>query len=668
MRGFVAILRREVFERRLIVLLALALGLIAVVAPLLPGARSSGVAAADLRGGVALGLASLLTALLAIFLGGSIIAGDLVERRLGFYFSRPIPGWAVWAGKMAAALLLIFGGGILVLVPAALLGGNLSLDGTWGTLGRGGLLNVTGPGVLAAWALVLLLLLLTSHAASVIVRARSPWALLDLAALAVCGGLAGWSAQRLGLEGVFARSYSFWSLKREDHLGIIAWMELGLLLALLLALAVAGALQVVRGRTDPRRAHRVLSQGLWGMLLTSVLLFTGLAVWVLAAGPNDLRGIVEATEGPGLPGEHWIAFSGPAAWRPGYNPSFLYDLDSGRAFRTRSGLVSFGNVYGTFDTMVRFSADGRRVVWLEYDGAPFASPVVLHWLDLGRPGATPVRTPVSYRTVPRGFALSPDGRRVAAYEWPGNLTVSEVENGRLLAAPLYDSRYGTPRLAFAGPDRLRIFDMVFPGYVPGRVGLPVPIFEVDLTTRSPRPLPTGEVPASAGDLREWSFSPEGDRILLRSGNALGLFDASSGMPLATLGSGSARGTFLRDGRIAVVETLGDKYEHELRIFPTDGHAEPRRFPFPNTIRVIVADQPAPGLLRVVTHGHGAPPRSHELWRVDLERGAVQPLGTRRLAGLDLPLLPRSRVDLKGVDGVVWLEPWTSRARVVLKGS
>jgi len=84
--------------------------------------------------------------------------------------------------------------------------------------------------------------------------------------------------------------------------------------------------------------------------------------------------------------------------------------------------------------------------------------------------------------------------------------------------------------------------------------------------------------------------------------------------------------------------------------------------------VIVADQPAPGLLRVVTHGHCAPPRSHELWQVDLERGTVQPLGSRKLASLDLPLLPRSRVDLEGVDGVVWLEPWSSRARVVLKGS
>ena len=56
MRGFVAVLRREVFERRLLVLLALALGLIAVALPLLPGFQPGGVASADLQGGMALGL------------------------------------------------------------------------------------------------------------------------------------------------------------------------------------------------------------------------------------------------------------------------------------------------------------------------------------------------------------------------------------------------------------------------------------------------------------------------------------------------------------------------------------------------------------------------------------------------------------------------------------
>ncbi|HET9211252.1 MAG TPA: hypothetical protein VFR03_12675, partial [Thermoanaerobaculia bacterium] len=584
MRGFAAVLQREVFERRLLALLALALGVIAVVLPLIPGFRPGGVAVADFQGVMALGFALLLTVILAFFLGGSIVAGDLAERRLGFYFSRPLPGWAIWAGKMAAALVLILGGGILVLAPAALLGGNLNLDGIWGV---GNVISVSGSSLVATWIVLLLLVLAATHAASVIVRARSSWALLDLAALAVVGGLVWGALRRLRLEGVLVRP-SFPALG-DGRPGIVIWMELGLAAAVLLALAVAGALQVVHGRTDLRRAHRVLSQGLWGMLLAAVLLFAGFTSWVLAAGPGDLLGFSEVVAAPG---GRWIAFDGPAARRPGYEPSFLYDLDSGRAVHARFGLVSNFYSFGRTDTPVGFSADGRRAVWLEFDGTAFESPVVLLRMDLDRPGSRPVRTTISFRHPPRGFALSPDGRRLATYDWEGRLTVASVDDGRLLATARYDSSSDFPRLAFAGPGRLRIYELHLLSIFPRRmVGPQAEIFELDLAPGSVKPRRTGTLPIMTGGIREWSLSPAGDRILVRSADTLGICDARTGMPLARLGSGYARGTFLRDGRIAVVETApgGGK---ELRIFPPDGRAEPRRFPFPGAWTLLVADQPA----------------------------------------------------------------------------
>jgi hypothetical protein len=658
MRGFVAILRREVFERRLLGLLALALGLIAVVLPLAPGIRPDRMPVSDLQGGTALGLALLLTVILAFFLGSSMIAADLAERRLGFYFSRPLPGWAIWAGKMAAALVLILGGGLLVLVPAALLGGNLNLDGIWGV---GNVISVSGPSLVVSWVGFLLLVLLATHAVSVILRARSSWALLDLAALAVVAGLVWGTLRRLKLEGVLLRS-TFPALGGGGP-GVIAWMELGLLAALLLALAVAGALQVVRGRTDLRRAHRVLSQGLWGMLLAAVLLFVGVAAWVLAAGPGDLLGFSGVAAAPG---GRWLACDGPAFRRPGYHPGFLYDLDSGRTVRARFGLLSNFDAFGRIDAPVGFSADGRRAVWLEYDGAPFESPVVAFRLDLDRPGSRPVRIPISFPHVPPGFALSPDGRRIATYDWEGRLTVSSVDDGRLLAAARYGSATISPRLVFAGPDRLRIYEVrLADANLRHRVGAPVPIFEVDLTASTPQPRKTGELPAMAGGIREWSLSPAGDRVLLRGADTLGLCDATTGMPVATLGSGRARGTFLSDGRIAVVEALAGGGK-ELRIVPADGRSEPRRLPFPGAWSLIVADQPAPGLLRVVTSRRGAPSAVRDLWAVDLERGLARPLGPRRLAELKLPQLARGTVDFAGKDGVVWFEPWASRDRVALK--
>lgn len=662
MRGFVAILQREVFERRLVVLLALALGVIAAVLPLMPGFQPGGMTVADLQGGMALGLALLLTVILAIFLGGSIVAGDLAERRLGFYFSRPIPGWAVWAGKMAAALVLIFGGGLLVLAPPVLVGGNLNLDGIWGV---GNVISVSGGNLLATWALALLLALLAAHAAGVMVRARSPWALLDVAALAVAVGLVWGALQRLKLEGVLIRASFPAGVERP---GIVAWMELVLLAAVLLALAVAGILQVVRGRTDLRRAHRVLSQGLWGMLLAAVVLFVGFAAWVLAAGPGDLLGVTGVAAAPG---GHWLAFAGPAARRSGYNPSFLYDLDSGRAVHARFGLVSASNgTLGRLDNAVGFSADGRRVVWLEYDGTAFESPVTAFRMDLDRPGSRPVRTTISSRYPPRSFTLSPDGRRIAVYEWQGRLTVSSVDDGRLLAAVRYESPSTFPRLVFAGPDILRIYEIHLPDFSPRQsASSPAPVFELDLTAGSPQPRKTGELPSMTGGIREWSVAPAGDRILLRSADALGLCDARTGMPLAILARGGhARGTFLPDGRIAVLENpTGQKSagDRELLIFPADGRSEPRRFPFAGILGLVVADQPAPDLLRVVTFRPNAP---RELWRVDLERGTVQRLRTLRLESLDLPPHPRAPVDLEKADGVSWYEPWGSRTRVLLKDS
>src|SRR4029077_12545575 len=122
MRGFAAVFEREFYERRLLWVVALVLSLVPVVLPLMPGLLPGGASVEDLRSGLAFGLAALLAALLALFLGTSMIASDLAERRLRFYFARPLTGWTLWAGKLTACLTLVLGAGLLVLIPAALLG------------------------------------------------------------------------------------------------------------------------------------------------------------------------------------------------------------------------------------------------------------------------------------------------------------------------------------------------------------------------------------------------------------------------------------------------------------------------------------------------------------------------------------------------------------------
>ncbi len=661
MRGFAAVFSREIFERRLLGAVALALGLVAVVLPLVPGLLPGGLSVPEIQGGLAFGCALLLTVILALALGGSVISADLVERRLGFYFARPLAGWAVWAGKISAALALVLGAGLLVVIPALAVGGSINLNGVWGL----GEYSVTGPSLVLTWVGGLLLLLFAAHAVSVVVRARSVWVLLDIGALALVAGLVWGALRRLQTEGVAFR-LTYWS-GREGQLGILAWMEGGLVVVLLLALVVAGALQVVRGRTDVRRSHRILSQALWGALLTAAILFMGLASWILAAGPDDLLGVTHVSASPT---GRWIAFSGPAAWRPGYDPSFLYDVDTGRSIRARFGLISLND--GTAG-WVSFSADGRWAVWLEYEGTP-RGRVVLYRLDLSRPGARPERTSISFPAIPRRVALSPDGRRIAVLHSDRRLTVEEI-GGRQLAAVRSDGS-GLPLLAFAGPDRVRIFDNLFTydafHAMPGEDSSTAPdIFELDLTANPPRIVSTGTVPR-VRQVRELTLSPNACHALQRSRDTLQVFDARSGEVLAVLGDGKARGFFLTDGRIALVERVAGG--QELRLLSPDGRSELWRLLFPGARTLIVADQRAgaSGLLRVVTSGPRPADPTHEIWQVDLAHGAARSLGRRRLANLKSPLLalrlPKRPEALSGKDGVIWLDPSSLRQRVVLKGS
>src|SRR6185369_4286735 len=95
--------------------------------------------------------------------------------------------------------------------------------------------------------------------------------------------------------------------------------------ALLAALA-GGAVQVLAGRTDLRRGHRLLSLTFWGLLLAGVLGLVGWSAWLVAATPGDL---VQVARADAAPGGNLLAVQGLAAHREGYAPLFLLDAESG---------------------------------------------------------------------------------------------------------------------------------------------------------------------------------------------------------------------------------------------------------------------------------------------------------------------------------------------------
>jgi hypothetical protein len=673
MRGFIAVVEREIYERRLLGVVALVLGVTAVVLPVVPGFRPGGVSVEDLRNSMALGFALLLTFLMAVFLGGSIIASDLAERRLGFYFARPLSGRVIWGGKVASALVLMLGAGFLVLAPTALVGGGFNLDSLW----IEGLSTLSGPVFLQLTPLFLLFLFLAAHVTSIVVRARSAWILLDILALGLVVGLVEGSTRRLIHAGVLPVRLTWTRSGRSgfvQEIGVTAWIALAVAVATLLALILSGAFQVARGRTDLRRGHRVLSSTLWGILLATALLVAGFTSWVLAAGPEDLTSVESLTASPS---GHWLALLGPAARRPGYHPGFFYNLDSGRSVHARfSGRTD--TIYASPELSLRFSADGKRAVWLEYDGAPYQSPLVLYGMDLDRPEARPVRSTVSFPYQPYAMALSPDGRRLAAYaadrrDYSGRLIVQETESGRLLASLRYDKGGAFPRLTFTRSGRLRIYESSpygRPGFSEEEKETPLNISEVDLASASPRIEPTGRLPVVHG-LPGWSLNLATDRLLLRGKEGVRLCDGSTGEVLAQLGASRAFAYFLADGRIAVLDRPRPG-SPALRILSPDGRAELRRFDFPGALAVVPGDQPSPGSLRVVVSGRSPRPQ-WDLRLLDFESGASRSLGPRRLVvphnyPATGPGDERLAVALEKADGVLWFDFASFQERVLLKGS
>jgi hypothetical protein len=627
-RGFAAVFGREVSERRMLALLALGLGLVPLAAPWMPGVGRENTA--ELRSAMALALGLVLSAVTAILLGGSVISRDLAERRLGFYFSRPLAGWEIWAGKLGAAVALTLGSALLVLLPTALLGG---VPGPQSL----GVPVAATPWLFLGLGILLIELILLSHAGGVVLRARSPWVALDLAAAAVFAIL-GWDAfRRLLFVGALIPAQ---------------WVPEALALLMLAGLLAAGAVQVIAGRTDPRRAHRVLSLTLWGVLLASGLAAQGYARWVLAAAPEDLGLVSDVKASPGS----WIGVCG---WdtRRRFEPCFLVDVPTGRFVRARTV-----QLVGAPGLAVSFSPDGRWAAWLEpEEGAGRPGPVQLYRLDLRHPEAGPFQSTVAYGRAPSTFVLSPDGSRIAAI-LDGRVLVDEIVTGnRLVAAPLPDSDVW-PLLQFVSPGRLQLrgAEIRRPEMAPAIWK----IWGMDIAQGHFGRTGGFEALRSAA---KWSADGSRAAMFDPRTQEIQLLDGWTGQPFARLPwQGAAPGVlgFLADGGIAVEVPGGG--ETELRILAPDLSGELRRGHIQGASRLRLVGQPAPDHLTVSAETL-LKRRGRRLLLLDLATGSLRemPADLGPVTSVEGPGSAGSRL-FTGIGGrLLQLDPGTGGLRPVL---
>ena len=625
MSAWIDVARRELHGRRMLWVAALVLGLLALGAPLL--------FASDARPATAGIIGLLFTAFLAFGVCGNMLGGELAERRLSFYFTRPLSAAAIFAGKLAAAALLAFGGQILIWSPTMMTGDQLT--------------DVTLPCAAILAALTPLLLAL-GFVAGIVARCRSRWLLVSAALAVLMLALVAFVA----VEGVLVWELGW--LSRAGGIALFGGTIGGVTLALLAGVAAA----VAYGRTDPVRAHRALS-------IVAVLALVPIGSAALAASHRALRprltDVVSVQVAEGAPTGGWVYVSGSVAFDlGGWQPDFLFNPQTGRSERM-----------GWVMSEPAFSADGTHAAWVElkniYDAVarkePMFSEAILVARDLSQ--KTEVRTDLAIKNV-QGVGWSPDGRLIAIV---GEQEAELRRSDTLHLVAEAKARKGTTwtRAVFVTSTRLRLFGGDESG---------ADVVDLRADTRS-----TAAVAhlAMKGVLYELRVSPDGEHVLAQEadgGIRLWPVDGGAAITLETLPPSGLWGGFLADGRIAIgigsghgnLQTRG-RGTGRVNLYTREGQLQ----------RVIDLDA---GQVWCVVDGNrmlvAVNPRPNpqqdqqRLWLVDADEGTARALDARlRLIGQSRRVVERRFPspllvgDARG--SLIAVDPSTAETQMLLRG-
>lgn len=506
MRAFTAVFLREIEEHRLVFLIGGFLALISLLAPLLSFTSDS---AEDVRQVTAMALALGYALILAVGLGLTGIAAELGSGQQSFYFSRPIGAGSLLGGKLAAAFVLVAGGGLLAATPAAtLLAGSVSDSGVRFEPGPG--LGITVSTFVVAFAVGAIILVLGfTHFLSLAFRARDAWLAVDLAWLAGLAALGFWSHAQM--EAAFASSLWLWILVPTIFL-------------LILAVIVAWLLQVARGRTDLARSHRWMSAVLGCLALA---IGGWLAISAHRASqpePTDVFALDEVQAAAG----DWLYLRGMTGLSHRYQPSFFWNTATASYVRVNSA------------RSVTFSEDRSRALWFGRSD-PKTYDRDLYWIDLSIPDPLPAKSPATIHGSTRFLSVSPTGSHAAL--WGGNqLSVIDVASGvpiltrTIEKGPLLGVVFRDPQtLQLLRHERHSTDRKVFV------------VDTIDLETTSNSAIVTEPLP----DHSRFRWFPRGQRLI----SDMSLIDLATGKRIADLASGASEEKnrlehrFLSDGRI-----------------------------------------------------------------------------------------------------------------------
>ncbi len=610
MSAFWQVATREFASRKMVLWTGVAIALLALAAPIFPWDR--GHDPADVRALVTVFFGVALAAGSALLVGASLIGTDLSERRIAFYFSRPLSPAALWWGKVAGGFAVVLLGASVSMLPN-LLPGKSSLLTAWGPEFAADAAKI---------ALFLFFLFVLASALSVAFRSHSVWLAVDAAVVVVTLALTWFTFRRLAFFGAGGSAIA----------GL--WIVAGALFA---GLLMGGWVLLASGRTELQRAHRALSLTVWSLVLSATLAFCGWSLWATAFRPSDLRKVWPIATANG----HWILLSGHVDGR---------EKDFYGAVLVEAGTGRFHRIPWASARHLSCSADSRRAVWLELETFGEESAALVS-LDLGTPGSRPTVTPIVI-TRPsqlRALALSPNGGRVALLS-DQTLSVSDLESGNIVASVHVPEGFLSNRLLFESVERIVSFPSEIHAGVPTAraSGNPPEVYRLDIAKKKLDSL--GAVQAPAEGRAYLRRTPDGRRFVLadRNGGAV-LLDGESLRPIVRLFPDEHllhrgnRVVFLADGRIAL--SLRQEHETALSVFSPDG-VQVQKVSLGKGESVSLGGELKPGTVAVSLgprSAEGAARSPGRLVAVDLSSGSVSEIGQ----GLSSALTPWSPATLDG---------------------
>ncbi len=248
-----ALARREIHQRWAVLGVAAALGLVPVVAGgFWPSVRADARTLSVVEFFVAQAIAS--------FIGLGLVGDDLASGRMGWYFSRPLSGFAIWGGKIGGAGALAVAATLLMGLPTLFLVQSLAP--------REGLFAGTTLGAVG-FVVFPLLFVGAGAVGGIVARAHTRWLLLDLACVTALPVLILPTSERI---------HALMKGARHD----LHVLDTAMLLAFPAAFLVASAAGVMIGRVDARRAHAAASVTLWGILIPAQAALFGYVHWFVS--------------------------------------------------------------------------------------------------------------------------------------------------------------------------------------------------------------------------------------------------------------------------------------------------------------------------------------------------------------------------------------------------